>query len=284
MSRASTLFWVVIAGVAAWAAPDLRAQPAPTQAPQILAVRVGLAGAYKAGLWTPVEVLLQGGSKPFEGTVAIVMPDGDGVPSRLATASDQPCRIRPGQRHWVRFVGRLGRQRGDLAVEVSVGDRVMARRVWQAGAHPLPTIFPPALPPNQALLVSTRADQPCDWSQYSTALFTGPTLVRDGKYAVAPRAEGFKDPGHYRRARRTAVGITQNNKLLLVAVASPVSLTRMAAVMKALGARHAVGLDGGTSAALHYRGSTLVRPGRGLTNIIAVYATGRPQRLLAGAF
>lgn len=137
---------------------------------------------------------------------------------------------------------------------------------------------------NQALLVTTRADQPCDWSQYATALFTGPTLVREGKYAVAPWAEGFKDPGHYRRARRTAVGITSNNKLLLVAVASPISLTRMAAVMKALGARHAVGLDGGTSAALHYRGSTLVRPGRRLTNVIAVYATGRPQRLLAGAF
>ena len=136
---------------------------------------------------------------------------------------------------------------------------------------------------NQALLLATRAGQALDWSPYTTAVFTGPTLVRGGKYAVAPSAEGFRDPGHYRAARRTAVGIKPNNKLLLVAVAAPVTLTKMAAIMKALGARDALALDGGTSAAMHYRGSTLVRPGRKLTNVIAVYANGRREEMLAGA-
>ncbi|UCH36276.1 MAG: phosphodiester glycosidase family protein [Armatimonadota bacterium] len=135
---------------------------------------------------------------------------------------------------------------------------------------------------NRAVLVPTKAGELLDWSEYSTGIFAGPTLVRDGKYAVAPWAEGFTDPGHYRHARRTAAGIKANNKLLLVAVPQHVTLTRMAAIMKALGARDAVALDGGTSAALYYRGSTIVRPGRKLTNVIAVYANGRPERMIAG--
>jgi len=136
---------------------------------------------------------------------------------------------------------------------------------------------------NRAVLLATRADQELDWSQYSAAVFAGPRLVKDGATAVAPWAEGFTDPGHYRRARRTAVGITAHNKLLLVVVARPISLSHMAKIMKALRAREAVALDGGTSAALHYRGTAVVRPGRRLTNIIAVYSNGRPQHLLAHA-
>jgi len=135
---------------------------------------------------------------------------------------------------------------------------------------------------NHAVLLPTKADQELDWSNYSAALFAGPMLVRSGKYAVAPWAQGFTDPGHYRAARRTAVGITAANKLLLVAVSRPISLSRMAKVMKGLGAVDAVGLDGGTSAAMHYRGGGIIQPGRRLTNIIAVYASGRPK-VVAGA-
>lgn len=134
---------------------------------------------------------------------------------------------------------------------------------------------------NRVVVLPTRANQDLDWSPYSAALFTGPTLLRNGKHTVDPAAEGFHDRGHFRPARRTAIGIRSNNKLLLVAVAYPVSLSRMAAVMKALGARDAFALDGGTSTALHYRGSTLVRPGRALTHILAVYANGRPPLLAA---
>lgn len=135
---------------------------------------------------------------------------------------------------------------------------------------------------NRALLVPTTADKELDWSQYPTAIFAGPRLLRGGAYAVAPRAEGFTDSGHYRLARRTAVGITAKNKLLLVVVSRNISLSRMAKVMKGLGARDAVALDGGSSAAMYYRGSTIIRPARSLTNIIAVYATGG-TKIIAGA-
>jgi len=135
---------------------------------------------------------------------------------------------------------------------------------------------------NRAVLLPTTAGKELDWTQYPTALFSGPRLLRDSKLAVAPWAEGFTDPGHYRSARRTAVGITAHNKLLLVAVAHPISLTRLAWVMKGLGARDAVALDGGSSTALHFRAHTVIYPARSLTNIIAVYATRRPGHMLAG--
>jgi hypothetical protein len=71
------------------------------------------------------------------------------------------------------------------------------------------------------------------------------------------------------------VGLRANNKLLMVAVTRPVTLSRLARLMKALGAVDALALDGGTSAALYYKGKTIVRPGRSLTNILAVYSESR---------
>jgi hypothetical protein len=53
--------------------------------PTIVAVRVGLADRYKVGLWTQVEVTLRGGSQALAGQLSVVVPDGDGVPSRVFT-------------------------------------------------------------------------------------------------------------------------------------------------------------------------------------------------------
>ena len=40
------------------------------RAPEIVGLRVGFAGCYKAGLWTPVEVTLRGGSRPVAAACA----------------------------------------------------------------------------------------------------------------------------------------------------------------------------------------------------------------------
>ena len=50
-----------------------------------------------------------------------------------------------------------------------------------------------------------------------------------------------------------------------------------ARVMKALGCRDAMNLDAGASLAMSYRGRTLIRPGRNLTNLLAVYVDSRPR-------
>jgi len=72
-----------------WALPFLTALPGaapPAHAQQagkaeIAAVRVGLAGCYKPGCWTPVEVTLRGASRLKAGRLSLIVPDCDAVPS-----------------------------------------------------------------------------------------------------------------------------------------------------------------------------------------------------------
>ena len=133
---------------------------------------------------------------------------------------------------------------------------------------------------NKAQLVST-AGQPgrlLNLSQWAFGLSSGPTLLRSGNYVMAPRSEGFRDPGLLGIAPRSAIGITANNKLLLVSVRKPVRLGRLSWMMKKLGAKDALNLDGGSSTALYFDGKYVARPRRMLTNIVAVYL--RPKEAM----
>jgi len=111
------------------------------------------------------------------------------------------------------------------------------------------------------------------WQGCRTVICAGPTLVRDGKMALAPKAEGFKDPEIFRRKPRAAVAYTSNNKLLMVTVSRPILLSDLAGLLLHLGASDAVDLDGGSSTALYYRGSMINRPTRSLTNLLVAYET-----------
>lgn len=111
------------------------------------------------------------------------------------------------------------------------------------------------------------------WQGYDTVLCAGPTLVRKGSVYLIPRDEGFRDPSLFGNKRRSAVGLTGNNKLLFVTVETPVQLRKLSKMMLHLGAVDAVALDGGSSTALHYNGKTISRPGRSLTNLLVAYST-----------
>ena len=95
--------------------------------------------------------------------------------------------------------------------------------------------------------------------------------------------EGFRDRAIIAQKPRTATGVTRHNKLLLVAVARPISLRKMAAIMSALGARDAMCMDGGTSAGLYYRGKSYVVPHRPMTNLLIVYEAPRPKGKVAAS-
>lgn len=111
----------------------------------------------------------------------------------------------------------------------------------------------------------------CDWNGVECGLRTGPRLLANGYYALNPRREGFRDRGLFGLRTRVAMGVTAYNKLLLVAVKTPVTFARITSIMKALGAVDAVCLDGGTSSAMYYRGRLVQRPGRNLTNIFEIH-------------
>jgi hypothetical protein len=105
-----------------------------------------------------------------------------------------------------------------------------------------------------------------------TALHAGPRLIDQGRVSLAPAAEGFRDPGIFVRKARAAVGLTKQNKLLLVAVTKPLHLREMARVMQELGAVHAMCMDGGSSTGLYCAGRSYHAPRRVMTNVLLVYA------------
>jgi hypothetical protein len=127
-------------------------------------------------------------------------------------------------------------------------------------------------PDNQAHLLRTAQvpGRNVDWSQCECAISAGPTLLRGGRVALNPHPEGFRDPGLFRRAARTGLGITKYNHLLMVTVNRGISLRRFAWVMRKLGSVDALNLDGGSSTAMYYRGHFHSRPARKLTNLVMV--------------
>jgi Phosphodiester glycosidase/SPOR domain len=103
----------------------------------------------------------------------------------------------------------------------------------------------------------------------------GPRLLRGGRPDITAEAEGFDhptDPGFYyafglRRNPRTIAGVARHGRLLLVAVdgrapghSAGLNFEEEAAVMRALGARDAVNLDGGGSTTMTVRGNVVTRP------------------------
>jgi len=135
---------------------------------------------------------------------------------------------------------------------------------------------------NNVRFVETRRWKARDWSRYETVICGGPRLVTEGRVLVVPRDEGFRDRGMFRRRPRTAVGMTRHNRLVLVTVARPIYLRQLARLMRSLGCRDAIALDGGSSSAMFYRGCFAARPHRSLTNLLVVYDSSSEYRRALG--
>ncbi|MGE3780957.1 MAG: hypothetical protein AB7F89_27460, partial [Pirellulaceae bacterium] len=57
--------------------------------PDVRAVTVGFQGTYRTGFWGPVHIELEGGAASFEGTLAMTVLDGDGLPVRYEWSEDR---------------------------------------------------------------------------------------------------------------------------------------------------------------------------------------------------
>ena len=130
-------------------------------------------------------------------------------------------------------------------------------------------------PDNRAEIVNIPAGWRYSWPGYEYVLQGGVRLLEGGAYAVYPRDQGFHDPVLFQHATRTAVGLTSDHHLLLVAVNKMIYLSDLAAVMKALGCRDAMSLDGGNSTGLAVGGNCILLPNRTLPTILMV--TRRPR-------
>ena len=109
------------------------------------------------------------------------------------------------------------------------------------------------------------------WTDYQSVLTAGPSLLIDGRLAVYPKDQGFRSGVHFTPRTRAAVGITKDNKLILVTTSRGVYLGELARAMRAIGCVDAAGLDGGSSTGLYCNGKLISNPSRGMTNCLLVY-------------
>jgi hypothetical protein len=131
-----------------------------------------------------------------------------------------------------------------------------------------------ALPRSRAdiQLDLTVKGQPLDL-EGSSVVGGGPRILRAGKVAVAARAEGFAPvPSFFHsfvagRQPRTLAGVRADGALLLVTVdgrapgwSAGMTLPEAARLMRSLGARDALNLDGGGSSTMTVRGEVVNRP------------------------
>ena len=123
---------VFILLVAALAGPAAAQQPAAAR-PAIAGVRVGFDGRYKVGYWTPVEVTIKGGVEPLTGEVELILPDGDGLLTRVR--SERPVDATPGQFTRTLLYAKFGQIDGRLTVRFMVDGKTRAERSWDSGVE-----------------------------------------------------------------------------------------------------------------------------------------------------
>jgi len=156
----------------------------------------------------------------------------------------------------------------DTKTFIPVGTLASHGQMLQRGTHGIAVCFDKN---NRVGFYKVKDLKNFPWQNFKVVISTGPTLVESGHIHLFPRTERFHDRDIFKLNRRSAIGVTKNNKLLIVAVRTPVGLRDLAWIMRKLGAIHAVSLDGGSSTGLYYRGKYLIRPSRQQTNIFMVY-------------
>ncbi|MBX9686881.1 MAG: phosphodiester glycosidase family protein [Candidatus Obscuribacterales bacterium] len=121
-------------------------------------------------------------------------------------------------------------------------------------------------------MVTARAEGKPRFDEHWFSLTCGPRLVKEGEVWLNPELEGFADPHVLGVGPRSAIGFPKSrDRLYLITFLQGLSLKQEAKIMKALGCYEAMNLDGGASKALAHDNKLVMKPGRGLTNVIVVY-------------
>ena len=122
----------------------------------------------------------------------------------------------------------------------------------------------------QARIFDVPTKTEADYTQYRYALRGMIRVVSNGEVNPNPKAQGFRDSRIWGRAPRTAIGLTPENKMVMVATTQNVTLSQLGRAMKTRGVTDAVALDGGHSTMLYYMGDVKVNYGRPLSTVFMV--------------
>lgn len=120
-----------------------------------------------------------------------------------------------------------------------------------------------------------------DWQDVSHIISGGPYLVKNGEKFIDTKEQKLLAIGG--RNPRTAIGYTEDNKLILVAVdgrensSIGLTLNELSSLMKELGCVNAMNLDGGGSTVMYVKGRIVNKPqtqgGIALSNALTVKTT-----------
>lgn len=154
-----------------------------------------------------------------------------------------------------------------------VGQPIIAN-VAGVGAYPIPadggllviradSTAARALSPGTAITL-TPETRPVIFDDLPNTLGGGPLLMQGGQIVLNAAVEGFSAAFITQAAPRSAIGITNDGTVMLVAIHySPgdrgPTLQETAQIMRQLGAHDALNLDGGNSASLYLGGSLINR-------------------------
>ena len=147
----------------------VRAEPAEGSRPEIVGIRIGFAGRYKTGLWTPVQITLGGVGELEDGRIRLVVSDSDGVPCAVSTplphpapagesASDDGEKSASDDTAKALVYTRFGRRQGKVTVELHSSGRVVAEEVFSASGSDGSADFSPGLFSDQDLIVTVGTD------------------------------------------------------------------------------------------------------------------------------
>ncbi|HLA83504.1 MAG TPA: hypothetical protein VJL29_01815, partial [Thermoguttaceae bacterium] len=121
--------------------------------PEILSIRVGFDGHYRVGLWTPIEVVLRGGSHESVGRVSITVPDGEGVASRTVAPENETIRLRAGEEVRVLLYARFGRVHSTVAVRFEPDRGYAVERTFRSSPEAVQGDYPSAIAADRKLVV-----------------------------------------------------------------------------------------------------------------------------------
>ncbi|HEX4142139.1 MAG TPA: hypothetical protein VHY91_01205 [Pirellulales bacterium] len=156
--------------------------------PQITSVHVGFAGQYKLGYWTPVEVTVRAGDEPLVAELALTVPDGDGVLSRVHDESGS-MQLAVGEEQSRTVFVKFGQSRDELRVELRgtaglhESPELLAERSLSQGTDQLPA---PLAPGRELLVMVGSADARSDSRSLALAKEWQAAVARLGGVAPLP--------------------------------------------------------------------------------------------------
>lgn len=236
----------------------------------------------------PRQVMVQKPPAPLRPPAQLIRTLVGGVPVTLVKVDLRhrgvlvsPVLPRWGLGHAGETVLNLARRSGARAVingsyfhpqtYAPAGDLVVHGRLLTDGRIPAALAI---TPDNRAVIGSVSGQS---WRGMETVVASGPQIVRGG-VAQQHYSGVFRDPAVFAYAQRSAVGLSSNRDLMLVTTNARLSVPQMARVMVGLGARDALLLDGGSSAALAWDGQPVKASGRIVAYGIGVYLDYQGRR------